>query len=91
MILLKLDTTTAKVAKVEIIKDSNLLASGESESPLISIKAALEKANLELKSIDSFTANPGPGSYTGIRVGLAVSNALNFALGKEFKALEPIY
>lgn len=91
MISLKLNTTVARLAKVEIEKDSNLLVSCESDSPLIAIKEALEKSSLELQSIDTFTASPGPGSYTGIRVGLAVAGALNFALGKKFKSVEPIY
>lgn len=91
MIALKLDTTTAKKAQVKIFRNSELVTETENESPVISIQEALEKANLQLAEIDEFSANPGPGSYTGIRVGLSVVNALNFALGKEFKSVEPIY
>lgn len=91
MIGLKIDTTIAKLAKVEIFKDSNLITSCEDDSPLIAIKEALTKANLKLSDIDNFSANPGPGSYTGIRVGLAVASALNFALRNEVKTVEPIY
>lgn len=91
MIILNIDTTTAKKAKVTVLKDSKLICENESESPLISIKEALEKANLKLESIDKFSANPGPGSYTGVRIGAAVTNALNFALGKKFEPTDPIY
>lgn len=86
-----LDTTTAKKAKVTIFKDSKPICENENTSPLVSIDQCLEKARLSLKDIDEFSANPGPGSYTGIRVGLAVVNALNFALGKAAKRVEPIY
>lgn len=91
MIILSLDTTTAKLAQVKITKDSVVLGENENPSPLVSIKETLEKTNLKLNDIDEFTANPGPGSYTGIRVGAAVVNALNFALGKKTAQVEPIY
>lgn len=91
MIKLFLDTTTAKLAKVKITQDDKAICGYETESPLIAIKEALAKGELELSDIDEFAANPGPGSYTGIRVGLAVSNALNFALGKKFEPIVPIY
>ncbi len=91
MYILKLDTTIAKKAQVKIYRDENLVSETENESPLIAIKEALAKGKLELGDIDEFSANPGPGSYTGIRVGIAVTNALNFALGKEVKPVVPIY
>ena len=90
MIKLFLDTTTAKKAKVKITKES-IVIENENESPLVSIREALAKGKLELSDIAEFSANPGPGSYTGIRIGLAVTNALNFALGNEFEPIDPIY
>lgn len=91
MIKLFLDTTTAKKAKVTITKNSELVCENENESPLLSIEESLKKTSLKLEDIDEFAANPGPGSYTGIRIGIAVAAALNFALGKELKTIEPIY
>lgn len=37
---------------------------------------------LELKNIDAVAVNAGPGSYTGLRVGLGVAKGLCFALDK---------
>lgn len=86
-----LDTTTAKLAKVKILENSTLLSETENESPLIALKVALESSGLDLKDIDKFESNPGPGSYTGIRVGAAVCNTLNWILGKNAELIEPIY
>ena len=56
-------------------------------SLLPSIDALLEKNNLQIKDIEYFGAVIGPGSFTGIRVGVASINAFCFALGKKAVAI----
>jgi len=55
-------------------------------SLLPSIDNLLERNNLQIKDIEYLGAVVGPGSFTGIRVGVATINAFCFALGK--KAVE---
>lgn len=40
----------------------------------------LKKHELNLHEIDKINVNPGPGSFTGVRVGVSIANALSFAL-----------
>lgn len=40
----------------------------------------LASKNLELQSIQGIVAFKGPGSFTGLRIGLSVTNALAYAL-----------
>ncbi len=47
--------------------------------PLISKILGQEKMNF--KDIKEIAVEAGPGSFTGLRVGVAVANALGFALG----------
>ncbi|HVY60044.1 MAG TPA: tRNA (adenosine(37)-N6)-threonylcarbamoyltransferase complex dimerization subunit type 1 TsaB, partial [Planctomycetota bacterium] len=47
---------------------------------LPAIEAALARAGVEKAGIDLFVAGTGPGSYTGLRVGIATAKALAFAL-----------
>jgi len=42
----------------------------------------LKKANLQLEDIDGFGVGLGPGSWTGIRVGVTVGKILAFSTGK---------
>ncbi len=44
------------------------------------IRALLESQNIELRDIDAVVAFQGPGSFTGLRIGLSVANALAAAL-----------
>lgn len=44
------------------------------------IEKLLEKEKLTLHDLDAIEVNPGPGSFTGIRVGISIANALGFAL-----------
>ncbi|MBI4091991.1 MAG: tRNA (adenosine(37)-N6)-threonylcarbamoyltransferase complex dimerization subunit type 1 TsaB, partial [Candidatus Levybacteria bacterium] len=43
------------------------------------IEKILKKASLEIGDIDQINVEKGPGSFTGIRVGISIANALSFA------------
>ncbi len=54
-----------------------------SEHLFESIDALLDQAGIPLDDIDLFAAVRGPGSFTGLRVGLAAMDGFAFARGKE--------
>lgn len=47
------------------------------------IEKCLAEAGLDKKDIDVFACAVGPGSFTGIRIGVATVKALAYALGKK--------
>lgn len=61
------------------------------------IDEILKKHKIELKDLNSIEVNTGPGSFTGLRVGISVANSLSFVLNipvnnkKPGKFVEPIY
>jgi tRNA threonylcarbamoyladenosine biosynthesis protein TsaB len=62
---------------VRIEKEST---SHRNQIVLLLIDEALKSHNLNIKDVTEIEVNPGPGSFTGIRVGVAIANALSFAL-----------
>jgi len=86
--LLAMDTSgrTARVALVA--HDGRVLASGERTSdrhssillPLCS--ELLDQAGLRAENLGGLACGAGPGSFTGLRVGLAVAKGLAFATGR---------
>ena len=44
------------------------------------IEKTLKKQKKDLKEVKQIEVNLGPGSFTGLRVGIAVANALGWAL-----------
>lgn len=44
------------------------------------IKQLLSDAKLELEDIDGIAVYQGPGSFTGLRIGITVANTLGYAL-----------
>ena len=56
--------------------------SNESEGLLKIINKVLIEAKITVSNIDKVTVSSGPGSFTGLRVGLAIGNALSFSLLK---------
>lgn len=45
------------------------------------IDELMQKQNKKFKDISEIEVNTGPGSFTGLRVGVSVANALGWALG----------
>jgi len=48
----------------------------------VSIQDLLKSCEVELKDLDAIAVTKGPGSYTGIRVGMASAIGLSYALNK---------
>src|SRR3989344_8198211 len=44
------------------------------------IEKLLKQQGLEYKDLDAVEVGTGPGSFTGLRVGVSVANALGFSL-----------
>ena len=60
-----------------------------SQAVLPLIEMILMKYNRKLSDITAIQVAPGPGSYTGIRVGLAVANALSVLLSVPINGQPP--
>lgn len=61
------------------------------------IDALLKKYKLKLTDIDTIRVETGPGSFTGLRVGVSIANALGYALNISVNGMplgtfaEPVY
>ncbi len=90
MILLAVDTSTAKgTLAVASYLNQTLKILGEaewdkqakhSEVATTELSALLEKTNLKLSDITHILVNHGPGSFTGLRVGINLARTLAYAL-----------
>lgn len=52
-----------------------------SQSLLGAIEEVLKKAEVKTSELTEIKVETGPGSFTGLRVGVSVANALGYALG----------
>ena len=88
MTILGLDTTS-ELGGVAIRSDGKVVAARTVHAPdgfahvlFPIIEQALRDAGVALQDIDCFAAASGPGSFTGVRVGLSAVKGLAAALGK---------
>lgn len=100
---LLLDTSDNKKILVGLIINGHKyiqtkrITSNKTQIILPQIDKILKKHLLKLKIISEIRINTGPGSFTGLRVGLASANALSFALkipvnGKKVgEIISPVY
>ena len=83
---LTIDTRNSKEVKVilekegSVIEEVSLSSNGRAESVINLLHRALEKSKTDVQEIKTITFEKGPGSYTGLKAGVAVANALSFAL-----------
>jgi len=91
MNILAIDTTNTNAHIVAQINNSNYYKSmssqeKHSEHLLLNVESVLRENNIELKAINTLGVVLGPGSFTGIRIGLATIKAFSFA-HKEIKLI----
>ena len=81
MLILAFDTATG-VATSAIVRNSETLAERASTPGrmLEDVDELLREAAVEPASLDAIVVGTGPGSFTGLRMGLAAARALAFAL-----------
>lgn len=81
MKILSIDTSS-NICGVSILEDTNLICSMDSntgrthsENLMPMINEALNKTSLKIKDFDLIVCDIGPGSFTGIRIGVATAKA----------------
>ncbi len=99
-IVLYIDTSDSLVTKVALIKAAvkkeytEKTGQNKSQNLLPLIEKVLKLEKLTLADLTAIEVNPGPGSFTGVRVGVAVANTLGWVLklkvnGKRVE--QPVY
>ena len=88
MLILAVDTTTPG-GSVALLEDDALLGEANVESAAThsarlfrSIDFLLGALGRDVREVDAFAVAAGPGSFTGIRIGLGAVKSLAFASGK---------
>ena len=97
MKLLALDTTSA-VATAAVFLDGVCLLELEAnpdqkhaETVLLLIDRLLEEAQASIREIDCFAVDIGPGSFTGVRIGVSLVNAMAFTLKKPVVPIDSLF
>lgn len=93
MICLAIDTSTT-LCSVAVVADTTILAEvslgsakKHSETVLLLVDRMMNETGLTVKDIDVFGVSTGPGSFTGLRVGISVAKGLSFSAGRKLAGI----
>ena len=73
MIIVRLET------KKGTFEEKSVANKNRAQVALPLIEEILNKAKLSARDIDEINVEKGPGSFTGLRIGISIANALSFA------------
>ena len=86
-IILCLETATtncsvgiARNGKIVSLKEDNSKSYSHAEKLHLFINEALEEAGITIADLDAIAISKGPGSYTGLRIGVSAAKGLCFSL-----------
>ena len=88
-LILNIETATtncsvsvSKNGKTLFLKEDNNSNYSHAESLHVFIDTVLKESNTTLDALDAIAVSKGPGSYTGLRIGVSAAKGLCFALNK---------
>jgi tRNA threonylcarbamoyl adenosine modification protein YeaZ len=73
-----------------VTRESVPMARGHAEALMPLIVQVMEKGGLDFAQIDRIAVTTGPGSFTGMRVGIAAARGLGLAAGKPVVGLSTL-
>ncbi len=87
-LILSIETAT-KVCSVALAKDGILIAKKETKTEQFShsenlnpfIESLFEPLDYQLSDLEALAVSMGPGSYTGLRIGVSTAKGLGYGLG----------
>lgn len=95
-LILNIETATT-VCSVSIAKDGELLAVKEqngdyshSENLTLFIQDVCWQSKIKLSDIEAVAVSKGPGSYTGLRIGVSTAKGLCYSLNKPLIAINTL-
>jgi len=90
--------TSTKACSVALAKNGKLLALKESvdqdyshaEQLNLFIEDVMKQAELEFGQLNAISVSKGPGSFTGLRIGVSTAKGLAYALNIPLLSIEPL-
>jgi tRNA threonylcarbamoyladenosine biosynthesis protein TsaB len=77
-------------AGAAIARESQPMLRGHAEALMPLIKRVMERAKLKFTDLDRIAVTTGPGSFTGLRVGIAAARGIGLAAGKPVVGLSTL-
>lgn len=96
-LLLNIETSTTNCSvslsqdeETLVLKEDNNAGYSHAEKLHLYIKSVFEDSNIHPKDIDAISVSKGPGSYTGLRIGVSTAKGLCYALDKPLIAISTL-
>ncbi|MDH7913285.1 tRNA (adenosine(37)-N6)-threonylcarbamoyltransferase complex dimerization subunit type 1 TsaB [Winogradskyella sp. SYSU M77433] len=96
-IILNIETATtncsvslSKDGEILVLKEDNSSGYSHAETLHVFIDNVFKEAKIEPSAIDAIAVSKGPGSYTGLRIGVSTAKGLCFALNKPLIATDTL-
>ncbi|MGN0558565.1 MAG: tRNA (adenosine(37)-N6)-threonylcarbamoyltransferase complex dimerization subunit type 1 TsaB [Acutalibacteraceae bacterium] len=88
MIILAVDCS-ANPASAALVQDEKIVGDffintkiTHSQTLMVMIEALLKATNTDINAVDAFAVTAGPGSFTGVRIGVSAVKGMSLALSK---------
>jgi tRNA threonylcarbamoyladenosine biosynthesis protein TsaB len=95
-VILNIETSTP-ICSVALAKNGVVVAVKENEGEnlhasqlAIYIEEIFKEANISIKDIDAVAVSEGPGSYTGLRIGVSTAKGIAYAADKKLIAVSTL-